>query len=288
MRICYIDESGHCGTKYNADQPIEVLCGIMTDISKLFKTQKEHNDILDILKDHGVEVPELKGADIYRGRKEWHDIDPKERDAVYEILLEWSKERVCKFIVCPIDSNEFFKSKDNGCPIATKFGYPWEAAAFNVALAVQRENRSKKNNKGRTIVIFDEQEKHDERFLQLLEGDLSFTDGYTKYKKRPRAKSDPRLNQIVDIPHFSKSHMAVLIQLADIAAYIVNRHILISEYGFKEEYSGEADKFSKWYRIISANCIAHTSVDPPGQDDLCSFYRKMRPRKWTAKGFTKA
>lgn len=28
MYVCYIDESGHCGKKYNPKQPVEVLCGV--------------------------------------------------------------------------------------------------------------------------------------------------------------------------------------------------------------------------------------------------------------------
>ena len=58
MKICYIDESGHCGEKYNPKQPIEVLCGVITDISKLFKTQTEHRDILELLNDSGIDISE--------------------------------------------------------------------------------------------------------------------------------------------------------------------------------------------------------------------------------------
>lgn len=49
MKICYVDENGHCGEVFDPRQPVEVLCGVITDLSKLFKTQKEHSDILDYL-----------------------------------------------------------------------------------------------------------------------------------------------------------------------------------------------------------------------------------------------
>lgn len=285
MRICYVDESGHCGEKYDPQQPIEVLCGVITDISKLFKTQREHNDILELLSNHGINIDELKAAELYRGRKDWHGIDPKVRDTVYEALLGWSKSRVCKFIVCPIDSKIFFDRIDAKCRFALKFLYPWEAGAFNVILAVQRENHNKKRNKGKTIVIFDEQNKHDNRLLKLFEDDLTFTDGYTCYSPRPKAKSPPRFDQIVDIPHFSKSHLAVLIQLADVAAYIVNRYICILSYGAKEEYDGETNKISRWCEMIRRNMISHTSIDPPREYDLCEFFRTIRPKDWSAKEF---
>jgi hypothetical protein len=55
MYICYVDESGHAGTKYSSAQPVEVVCGVLTDLSKLSKTQREHVRRLDELG-----VPELK------------------------------------------------------------------------------------------------------------------------------------------------------------------------------------------------------------------------------------
>ena len=284
MKICYIDESGHCGKKYDANQPVEVLCGATTDLTKLFKTQRQHSEIISILKDIGIPLSELKASDVYRGRNHWRDITPKVRDQVCNLILRWSGERSCKFIVCPIDSNKFFKRKKRGCPFCNKFLYPWEAGAMNIVLGIQRNFKSVKSNKGKTIVIFDELKGHDERFLKFFEQDLSFTDGFTGYKLRPRAKSQPqRLDQIVDIPHFSKSHLSVIIQVADFAAFIIYRYLLLTSYGMPEDYYGELNKIETWYRNIGDNLIKHTSIDAPGKDSLCCFYREIRPDGWTAK-----
>jgi len=38
MYVCYVDESGHTGEKFDPNQPVEVLCGVVTDVTKLFKT----------------------------------------------------------------------------------------------------------------------------------------------------------------------------------------------------------------------------------------------------------
>lgn len=280
MKICYLDESGHCGIKYNEKQPVETVVGVVSDMSKIFKTQKEHNTILDILTTGGIGSIELKAVEIYRGRKEWSKVNPEIRVKIYELLLQWAVDRKCKFILCPIDSDKFFKLVKNNDRIALKFQYPYEAAAFNSILAVQREFRNYKKNKGRTLMVFDEQKKHDENLLRLLESDLEFTDQYTCYKPKPRAKSDPRLDQIIDIPHFSKSHMAVMLQIADIAAFIVNRHILLNYYNEEESYKGEKDKIDNWYLIIIMNTISKSSLDPPGKDELITFYRNVRPNKW--------
>lgn len=283
MKICYIDESGHCGERFNPDQPYEVLCGVLADVSGLFKTQKEHSDIIDYLKEKGIKISELKAAEIYGGRKEWEKLDTNLRDSIYDALIHWSVERKCNFVICPIDSEKFFEKKKSGCIEAKRFHFPWEAGAFNAVLAIQREYRSTKNNKGKTIVVFDEQKKHDTRFLKLFETKLVFTDGYTGYKEKPRAKSPPRFDQIVDVPHFSKSHLAVMIQVADIAAYIVARSLVLRQFPEKEKYDGELRKLEDWLKIIGSRLINHTSIDPPSKDGLSSFYREVRPQSWDSK-----
>ncbi len=67
MYICYIDESGHCGKKYNQQQPVEVLVGVLLDVTKLFKTQAEQQKILKTLKNANIELSELKANEAYRG-----------------------------------------------------------------------------------------------------------------------------------------------------------------------------------------------------------------------------
>jgi hypothetical protein len=273
MRICYLDESGHCGKKYNPNQPVETVAGVITDASKLFKTQREHSDIIDLLRDRGVELSELKASEIYRGRNDWTDEDPEFRAEVIGVLLEWAAERSCKFLICPISSEEFFKRKAEGCEFSERFSYPYEAAAMNAVLAVQRDNRTKKKNKGRTLMVFDEQKGHDEGLLKLLANDLSYTDGYTQYKAPPRAKAPPRLDQIVDVPHFSKSHQTVMIQLADLVAFVASKHIAFACLEAKEKYEGEAERIASWNKQL---------IDPPGKDPLCKYFKALRPAGWTA------
>lgn len=93
LKICYLDESGHCGERPNPKQPTETVCGVVTDLTKVSKTQRDHADVIDILRDAGVAINELKAERIYRGRKEWADARRELRDEVFGILLEWARER---------------------------------------------------------------------------------------------------------------------------------------------------------------------------------------------------
>jgi len=282
MKVCYVDESGHCGEKFDRSQPVEVLCGVITDLSKLFKTQNEHNQIMDMLANNGLNLAELKAVEIYKGHEEWNKIKPQTRDAIYTALLKWSIERKCSFIICPIDCKTFFGIKDSGDPLAKRLEFPWEAGALNVTMAIQRHFVGKKNNKGRTFVIFDEQKNHDSRFLKLFEQDMSFTDEFTKNTPPKRSKKPLRFNQIVDVPHFSKSHLSVLIQLADLAAYVVNRQLLLTVYGASEKYEGEAQKITNWYKYLGKKLIEPTSIDARGRSSIAIFYKNLRPQGWSA------
>jgi len=60
MYVCYVDESGHNGKKYNPKQPVEVLCGVLTDVTKLFKTQRELAIILKFLQKKAFPYLSLK------------------------------------------------------------------------------------------------------------------------------------------------------------------------------------------------------------------------------------
>ncbi|MBN2840128.1 MAG: DUF3800 domain-containing protein [Coriobacteriia bacterium] len=284
MYICYVDESGHCGKKTNPQQPVQVMCGVVSDLTKLFKTQREHAEIIGILNKYGIPLSELKGSEAYRGRGHWKNVPAAARDTVYETILGWAAERSCKFIVCPIDSATFFSKKSAGCADSARLCYPYEASALNVLLALQRFHEPKKNNKGRTVVVFDEQLDHDSNLLSIVAGDLAFTDSYTGYNAASKAKSKPpRLDQVVDVPHFSKSHLAVLIQVADWAAFVANKYLLLTVYNQPEAYPGELEKIEGWYKRVGDALVTHTAIDPPGKVGLQAYYRSVRPAGWTAK-----
>ncbi|MEC3966464.1 DUF3800 domain-containing protein [Flagellimonas halotolerans] len=286
MKACYLDESGHCGIKFNPNQPVQVMAGVIMDFYGLFKTQKEQNIIMDELKKIGIPLSELKSADIYRGRNAWSKVPPKTRQKILLLILEWSESRGCKFIVSPINSEEFFNKKSAGCKIANYMGSPYEISALHTILALQREHQNQKKNKGKTVVIFDEQKKHDESLLKILGDDLSFTDGFTGHTVPPRAKiKPPRLGEIIDVPFFSKSHLSPAIQLADIVAFIVNRYLLLTVFGKPESYAGELKVIEGFYELIGKQRIRNSSLYPKSKDDLTLLLKELQPTGWSYKNW---
>lgn len=287
MYACYIDESGHCGQKYDPNQPLEVVLGAMSDlVTKLPKTQRELLGMINGLTKLDIQVRELKAAEAYRGRKAWSTVPAEVRKEVFKRVLEFARDRSCKYFIAPIDSQKFFDRKAAGCGIAARLAYPYEAGAMNVVLGVQRLQQGTKNNKGMTFMVFDEQQGHDANLKSMLlrPDQLDWTDPYTGYTVSKRAKNPtPRLDQIFDIPYFSPSHGSIVIQLADWAAFVVNRYLQLTAYCMPESYTGELEVIAEWYAIVGACKVNHTAMEPPGKEEICEFYRAVRPVGWSMK-----
>ncbi|HCA42420.1 MAG TPA: hypothetical protein DEP28_04125 [Bacteroidetes bacterium] len=184
---------------------MEVITGIVTDASKLHKTYREHNEFFKLLQEAGIDVKELKGREIFRGKNEWKKINAKLRKDILNYTLDWIENRKCKIIVIPIDTKKFFNLKSDGNKLALKFEYPWETGAFNILLAIQRCHCKIKKIKGKTIVVFDELEGHGKRLINIYnEDDLSYIDNFTNIKDSKNKKGE-RFSEIIDTPFFSKS-----------------------------------------------------------------------------------
>lgn len=285
MYFCYIDESGHCGTKHDPNQPVEVLVGVIQDATKIHKTNREHSNYLKyLLYKHGVEVTELKSAQIFRGRKEWSAVNPDIRKQVFRELLKWVNERGCKIIVCPVHSEKFFRLKAGGNEIAKYLHFPYETGALNVLLALQRLKYGSPNNKGKTVVIMDEEGEHDKRLIKILSGDLNFTDEFTQLvlPKRKGSIAIERLCQIVDIPFFSKSEHSQLIQIADLVAFVVSRYIQLKSFKSPPAFVDELQVIEEFYLGIKPSLIPAAHINPPNKiDPLVSFFHAIRPDGWT-------
>ncbi len=286
MYFCYVDESGHCGTKHDPNQPVEVLVGVVSDATKIHKTNREHTNFLKtLLHQHSIEVTELKSAQIFRGRKEWSSVSPEVRKQVFRDLLKWVNERSCKLVVCPIYSEKYFQLKSSGNHFATKFHYPYEAGAMNVLLSLQRLKYGSPNNKGKTVVIFDEEGEHDKRLIKILSDDLSYTDQFTQIelpKKKEKHKDVERLCQVIDIPFFSKSEHSQLIQIADLVAYVVSRYIQIKSFGMPQAFTDEFVVIEEFYSGIRNSLVPAAHINPPVKNDpLAEFYQSVRPAGWT-------
>lgn len=66
-----------------------------------------------------------------------------------------------------------------------------------------------------------------------------------------RQKKQDRLDRIVDVPYFADSAHVLLIQLADLVAYLLRRYAEVSACICSEDYEGESERLGKWAQQIA-------------------------------------
>lgn len=172
-----------------------------------------------------------------------------------------------------IDNNRFFDLKDSGNKIADRLGFPYVAGALQIALVIQRHNQGQKKNKGKTILIFDEQRDFENTVEDLIAQPPEFTDAFYGYQP----KNKGRLNQIIDTAYFVKSHYSHLIQTADTVAFVSRRYLQLTTYKMPEAYDEELKRIQKWVDMIKTRLIPRTHIYPKGSNEIFEFYRNVAP-----------
>jgi hypothetical protein len=123
---------------------------------------------------------------------------------------------------------------------------PWCAAAFHLVLQLQKAGRSATQPKGHFAVIFDAQERHESHFVDLVRNPPRWSDNYYG-----RARREPQLSRLVDVPYFADSEHVLLIQVADLIAFVLRRHAELTIAGSVEAYGGEADRIRAWSELVA-------------------------------------
>ncbi|MCD6290748.1 MAG: DUF3800 domain-containing protein, partial [Anaerolineae bacterium] len=238
----------------------------------------EFREVFNIIRAR-VPVQELKGEQIYRGRGAWKNIEPQVRDRVIEFYLSWIAQRNHRFIVTAIDNDKYFSLRESepDNPFIQAIPYPYLLAGLHIAMVVQKQNKRKKKNKGKTILIFDEQKTKglSEQLANLIFDPPEFIDDFVSFDEK---KEGTRLNQIIDTAFFVSSHHSSMAQVVDIVAYLYRLYLELTEYGFDEAYEGERDKIATWIGQIEDKFLPHSVVYPKKNARFVQFINSVRAR----------
>jgi hypothetical protein len=254
MFLCYVDESGFNGKKLDKKQLIQVMVGILVNLYNFHKTDNEFKEIFKIIQGK-IKINEIKGSEIYRGRNKWKGIKPSVRDKIIGLYIQWLNHRKHKIILSIVDNKKFFDIKNQNSRFKDYFNklpYPWLLSAFHISLVIQKNNRKIKNNKGRTLLIFDEEDSFENELQKLIFNPPPFSDEFVPFDKK---KEKYRLNQIIDTAYFVKSHYSSLAQAADIVSFLFRLYFELTNKYRKEAYKGEKDKIYKWIQSINNNSL---------------------------------
>ncbi len=154
-------------------------------------------------------------------------------------------------------------------------GTLWRCLALHVALAIQRNNQKKRNNKGHTVLVFDSHEKDQRDFAELVLDPPIWTETFYQ-----RGKKQAPLDQIIDEPHFVDSAHVGLIQVADCFSYFLRRHLEITSGHVPPRYEGESDIVRQWFDLAISCSVSRSSIYPKrGRCGAADFFRSIAPEQ---------
>lgn len=276
MYLCYVDESGYCGSCLDEAQPVQVMAGIYVNLYNFHKTDSEFKEIFEIIHQR-VPLLEIKAREIYRGKGSWSGIDPKHRDKVIEYYLAWVQSRNHKVILLTVDNSKFFSRLQNDPKnlYLSVLKNPWILSAFHMSLVVHKLGKSQRRNKGKAFLVFDEEHEHSDDLENLISDPPGFIDDYVPFNPK---KGEERLDQIVDTAYFVKSHHSSMAQVADVIAYIFCRYLQLTNYSQPEAYEREITKIANWITILKSNVVSDSTLYPQRGRGFVRILKQLRAK----------
>ena len=240
MKICYIDES-------SGDNSYIVVVAVMIDTHRMKKTKEEFKEIKELLSiyiEHPLE--EIHTTHLYRGLKEWKEIDKEKRHEIIREFVEYFNDRKHKILFTAIDKEKLDNVKDKYSDLLKddrlinkkdKEINLYRLACLHLALCIQKLNCNEKNNKGNTFVVCD---KRDETISDLIWNPPDWINYYFYSPKEiKKIKKKMSLDCIVDIPFFADSTKVLSICIADFYAYFISLYFSLKTGKHKQEYENE-------------------------------------------------
>lgn len=264
MKFCYIDESGA------GSEPVLVMAGIVTDASRMHVTKETWDDFLNLLSNIcGRKIEEFHSKDFYRGNSQWRNIRGDTRHKIISGILGWLEKRKHAIAFTAIDKEKYSSlCSDNSCVI-NELGSIWCAAAFHLIMGIQKHHQGEKKNKGNTVFVFDREVMHEKPLTKLVCNPPSWSGLFY-------GEEGSQLTQVVDVPFFADSKHVLLIQVADLIAYIIRLYIELELGKVTEKFPGEHERFASWFTLIKSNSLPQASRWPTKNrnhihDNFCSL-----------------
>jgi len=257
VQFIYLDESG------TGDEPVAVMVGIIADSHRMRVTKEHWNSLLSILsKIIKKDIHEIHTRDFYSGNSPWRDLTGNQRSKIITTIFNWLKTRRHSIVFSAVDKNNFYNNFRN----EHQYGdvkTVWRFMALHIALALQKafqgttknKRERKHKSKGSCVLIFDNENREEHQFTELLLNAPDWTDSY--YDKKIQQE---KFSQIIDVPHFVDSKQVGLIQLADFICFFLRKHIELSLGYVEPNYDEEIDKVNKWKDIILNQTIAKRNI----------------------------
>lgn len=267
MKFCYVDESGM------GSEPYLVMAGVIVDAHRMRKTKEIWDEFLRMLsKICKRSITEFHARDFYAGNRPWRGIRGPERARIISAILEWWGKRKHSLTFTAIDKKIYTQMVNNN-EIPEGCDSIWKCAAIHIALSIQKAHQNLEKNKGHTLLLFDREAKEEIRISEFISKPPRWTDEYYN-----RGTKQSPLDQIVDVPFFADSRHVLLIQVADLIAFVLRRFAELTEKVDNPRYNGEVDQLNSWIELISRRCYPLTTRWPTrGLNKVQAIFDKLAP-----------
>ncbi|MGE3961327.1 MAG: DUF3800 domain-containing protein [Dehalococcoidia bacterium] len=269
MKFCYCDESGM------GEEPVATMIGLVVDSTRMRYTKADWRGLLaELTEATGRPVTEVHMRDLYNGRGPYRHLfggDGNARAWLIGQICRWIGDRKHHIVYSAIDK-EAYREAWALQRIPDELGTIWRFMGFHMMLAVQRRFGVERNLKGNTVFIFDNEEREQMRFADLVKRPPDWSDGYYDNQR-----TDVPLDQVIDVPYFGASDDLPLIQVADAAAFILRRYAEVAGGYSDERYRGELERLTEWVGLLTARSIGRSHVYPRRRNEAQEMFYSLAP-----------
>lgn len=267
MKFCYVDESGY------GSEPVFVITGIITDSTRMHLIKDVWSELLSLMRRvTGRNIREFRARDLYCGRGAWYRIRGEDRARIITGLLELIRKRRHSLTFSSIQKDRYNSLRRTDSRLQ-QLGSFWCTSAFHLALSIQRYHQKEEKSKGHTVLICDRENREERRIISLFKEPLDWSDEY--YGKR---RTQKRMDQIVDVPYFADSEHVLLIQVADLVAYLLRRYAELEGGLTDPNYEDEPDRLSDWAQLVAsiAQPVSHRYLQR-GRGEVAKMFWDIAP-----------
>lgn len=251
VRVCYCDESG------TGSEPVATMVGIVVDATRMHLTKTDWAGLLEFLTEQvGKPIPELHTRNFYSGNGPYYGTNGEARHQTIDDILKWLEMRRHHLVYVSVLKEAYFNARTAG-DIPPELGTIWRFMGFHLLLAMQKHCMASEGVKGNTIFIFDNENREEKRFADLIIRPPDWSDTYYQ-----RHRNQGQMDQVIDVPFFADSKDVGLIQLADLIAFLLRRHAEIKEGLEPGHFDEEEEKLEGWVERIAKRSIGRVNIYP--------------------------
>ncbi len=277
MKFAYIDESG------SADEgDVFVMAGLLIDAYRLRKyTNRFDQELEAFLNKHPGAPKELKTKAFINGRGGWNTVSANDRKQFLTDMCTLAAE-VSSIYGFAMSFERFNAACASGIYTMPCAGNYWALNGMFVSGLIQKKMQGKSNNKGLTVLIFDDNKAHMPKVSDGLYLAEPWFDALYQQTRKIRGKNQwcalkqpDRFDHIINTAFAIKSQHSSLVQVADAVSYVYRRHLELTTQ--PEAYAGER----AFYTGLVASLDAKRERLGRTPDAECiDFYNAVKHPNW--------